>query len=845
MKRAEPTQQITHVLQALFFLACLVLSGFATRASAQHAPIIFYNVPNFGGDYYHIRYATPYDAFAIPWDSSVGDCMSCHPCYVFDGIYSVHSSGYEDGTFYNAYYYGKDEFTCLVDGGPYTYGSSARRWAYCAGVDQYGNSADQYAYSADAFKNSLCPAPVVDPEKSRGIPGCPCTLKGDPVNPGTGNKYESLEVYRGSGVFPLDFSVAYNSRNANSGIQTPLELVLGAHRVHSYLRIIRLESNTVTATAYALRPDGKVLGFNQSGTSWIADADVGDTLAASYAADGSISGWTYTTGNGDQELYNSAGQLTALTTKGGLTQALTYNASGTLASVLDPQGRSLTFSYDSSGRMGSLQTPDGLTYRFAYDANNNLKTVTYPDSSVLTLVYGENSAGPNDLTGVIDESSNRIDTTQYNSVDRATSTSGPSGIGQTSLVYTFTSSGTLIEVVTDPLGKVETSTTEYLLGTVRPLTVTQTCTGCTTVSRQYSYDSNGYLASSTDFKGNLTKTTYAANGLLNQQIEASGTVSQRTTNFTWNTTLRVPLTRVVLDANGNTVGSTQWVYNSTGQALARCEIDPNNSAASGYTCSNTGTVPAGVRRWTYTYCAAVDTTQCPIVGLMLTATGPRTDADQTTTYSYYMASSATNCGTPGAACYQAGDLHTVTDSQGHVTTIASYDADGRANRITDANGINTDMTYTPRGWLASRTVGSATTSFTYMPYGSVQTVTDPDGVTATYGYDAAHRLVQITDAQGNYIQYTLDAAGNKTAEQVYDTSGTLHKSLARTFNTLGQLTKMMDGLNHTIFDASASNSYDASGNLVQSTDGLGIQRQQGYDALNRLVQTIDNYNGTN
>jgi hypothetical protein len=69
--------------------------------------------------------------------------MSCHPCYVFDGIYPEHVSGYEDGTLYGAYYYGKDEYTCKVDGGPYTYGSDARRWAYCAGIDQYGNSADQ------------------------------------------------------------------------------------------------------------------------------------------------------------------------------------------------------------------------------------------------------------------------------------------------------------------------------------------------------------------------------------------------------------------------------------------------------------------------------------------------------------------------------------------------------------------------------------------------------------------------------------------------------------------------------------------------------------------------------
>ncbi|GAB3785860.1 hypothetical protein GCM10028797_16880 [Dyella agri] len=603
--------------------------------------------------------------------------------------------------------------------------------------------------------------------------------------------------------------------------------------------------NGVAATAYALRPDGKVLGFNRNGTSWIADADVSDTLAASYAADGSIAGWTYTTGNGGQESYNSAGQLIALITRGGLTQTLAYNSSGTLASVTDPEGRSLIFSYDTSGRIATMQASDGLSYSFAYDANNNLKTITYPDSSVLTLVYGENSAGINDLTGVIDESGNRVDTTQYDANDRATSASGPGGIGQTSLVYDILSVGELIEYVTDPLGKLEKSSTEYLLGTVRPLTVIESCTGCTTVSKQYSYDSHGYLASSTDFNGNVTKTTYDANGLLDQQIDASGTPNQRTTNTTWNSTLRVPLTRTVLDANNTTVSSTQWVYNAAGQTQARCEIDPTNSAATGYACSATGTVPAGVRRWTYTYCTAVDTTQCPLVGLLLTATGPRTDLTQTTSYSYYLDSATSGCPTPGGACHQPGDLHTVTDPAGHVTTIASYDADGRITRETDANGINTDLTYTPRGWLASRTVGGAQTSFGYTPYGAVSSVTDPDGVITSYGYDAAHRLVKITDAQGNYLQYTLDAAGNKTAEQVFDSGGTAHKSLNRTFNPLGQLTTVVDGLSHTVFNASAAGSYDANGNLVQSGDGLGIQRQSSYDALDRLVQTIDNYNGTN
>jgi RHS repeat-associated protein len=747
-----------------------------------------------------------------------------------------HADGYEDGDLYNAQMIFNNDPGC-VPGATYPYGGGgARRFANC------GNPSWS-AYSADYWPGSVCPVANPNPDKNRGLPRCPCQLKGDPVNPATGNKFEVFEIYRGSGSFPLDFTISYNSQSGNSGSQLHNELVLGTHRVHSYLRTVRVESNSQSASAYVLRPDGKVLGFDKNGANWVGDQDVSDTLVASYASDGSISGWTYTTANGDQETYNGSGQLTALITHGGFTQTLAYNGSGQLASVTDPEGRMLVFSYDSKGRIEGMMTPDSKVYSFAYDSNNNLLTVTYPDSNVVTFDYGENGAGSNDLTGVVDESNNRIDSTMYNSSDQVTSTTGPDGINQTSFSYA-TSNGNAVETVADALGKTETTNTKYLFGVAVPTTITRSCSGCTSASRQYTYNSNGYLTSSTDFNGNITNTTYDASGLLDQQIEASGTTNQRTTNFTWNATFRVPVTRVVLDANGNTVGNAQWVYNSTGQTLARCETDPANSAASGYACSNTGTIPAGVRRWTYTYCTAVDTTQCPVVGLMLTATGPRTDTTQTITYRYYMAGSATNCGTPGAACYQPGDLRAVTDPDGHVTTIASYDGAGRITRVTDANGINTDMTYTPRGWLASRNVGGSTTNFTYTPYGAVHTVTDSDGVTTTYGYDAAHRLVTITDAQGNYIQYTLDAAGNKTAEQVVDASGTLHKSLTRSFNTLGQLTKVMDGLNHTVFDASASNSYDANGNLLQSADGLGIQRQSSYDALNRLVQTLDNYNGS-
>jgi YD repeat-containing protein len=688
--------------------------------------------------------------------------------------------------------------------------------------------------------------------------GCGCDTEGsrvkvgDPINAGTGNEYEVEEDAAYGDVSIVRY---YNSDNQVRSSH------MGASWLDGYDRSISWSSTSNGSIAVVSRQSGRELNFTKANGVWLADSDVPDTLTEIDDTTGALMGWTlHVAATGQYEDYSAYGQLIDIRDQGRTLATFAYTVGGELSvagnplpatllrTITDANGRVTTFGYDDSLRIASVTGPDGGVISYAYSANNLLQTVTYADHSTRQYLYDESAysaaaSGLGKLTGITDENGGRYATFTYQADGRATSSQHGQGADLHTVNY---ASDGFSATVTYPTGVTSTLSFSNSIGSMKVSTVSTPCGSiCHQPYQSQAFDANGYPASITDFNGNVTKTTYDANGLLDQQIEGSGTTSQRTTNFTWNATLRVPLTHTVLDANGNTVSNSQWVYNSAGQTLARCEIDPTDNAVIGYTCNNTGSAPAGARRWTYTYCTAVDTTQCPVVGLMLTANGPRRDTAQTTSYSYYMASSTANCSTPGAACYQAGDLHTVTDAQGHVITIASYDADGRATRITDANGINTDLTYTARGWLASRSVGGATTSCTYTPYGAVQTVTDADSVTTTYSYDAAHRLVKITDAQGNYIQYTLDAAGNKTAEQVYDTSGTLHKSLTRTFNTLGQLTTVMDGLNHTIFDASASNSYDANGNLVQSADGLGIQRQEAYDALNRLVQTIDNYNGTN
>jgi len=431
------------------------------------------------------------------------------------------------------------------------------------------------------------------------------------------------------------------------------------------------------------------------------------------------------------------------------------------------------------------------------------------------------------------------------SQNRATSSYLAGNVNATSLVYN--SDGSVS--VTDQRSSTGTRTLVYAFslqqGVAKVTGVTGSCGDCFLQSA--SYDGNGNQTGTTDFKGVTTATAYSADGtgLPTQTVQATGRPEQRTIQTDWDESLRLPTERRTYDASGHLVAKADWVYNATGWTAARCEADPTLSGATSYTCGSSASAPAGVRQWRYTYCNAIDTAQCPLTGLLLSVDGPRIDVSDITTYSYYLGTDESGCDAVSGPCHRAGDLYQLTNALGQVTTFVAYDKNGRVVRETDPNGVATDLAYTPRSWLASRSVNGATTTFDYTPYGVVASITDPDGMKTSYTYDAAHRLTDITDALGNRVHYTLDVAGNKTAEQVLDANGTVHQSLSRTFNTLGELTTVADGLNHTVFNAGAAGSYDANGNLVQSTDGLGIQREASYDALNRLVQTIDNYNGTN
>jgi RHS repeat-associated protein len=320
-----------------------------------------------------------------------------------------------------------------------------------------------------------------------------------------------------------------------------------------------------------------------------------------------------------------------------------------------------------------------------------------------------------------------------------------------------------------------------------------------------------------------------------------------------------------IDTNKVLEAKTEWTYNARSQIAARCEIDPLDTPAMNYACSDTIAPPPGarVRRWTYTYCEQTDVTagHCPAIGLLVQVNGPRpansdgmVGYDDTTSYSYYMGTDESGCGTSAGPCHRTGDLWHVTNAISQSTESTTYDSEGRVVRQQDANGTYTDFTYHTRGWLLTRTVranangspssNDATTTIAYDAVGNVQQVTQPDGAYLHYDYDDAHRLTDIRDNLNNHVHYTLDASGNRTDEKTYDPLNVLSRELSRSYDSMNRLYQTLNaaGLPTQTYPAGAG--YDANGNPVLSTDGLGYSTQQTYDPLNRLVKTLQNYNGT-
>ena len=110
-----------------------------------------------------------------------------------------------------------------------------------------------------------------------------------------------------------------------------------------------------------------------------------------------------------------------------------------------------------------------------------------------------------------------------------------------------------------------------------------------------------------------------------------------------------------------------------------------------------------------------------------------------------------------------------------------------------------------------------------------------------YTYDAAHRLTQVSDGLGNKIVYTLDAMGNRTAENTYDPSGILHRTHTRVINSMDEVSQEVNAAGTSAVTTTFG--YDGDGNPTSIDAPLSRNTAERYDALNRVSSITDPSNG--
>ncbi|KQO27227.1 RHS repeat-associated core domain-containing protein [Acidovorax sp. Leaf78] len=239
---------------------------------------------------------------------------------------------------------------------------------------------------------------------------------------------------------------------------------------------------------------------------------------------------------------------------------------------------------------------------------------------------------------------------------------------------------------------------------------------------------------------------------------------------------------------------TSYTYDSVGNALSQTVTD---------------TATGGVARTTsWTYHPS---------GLVATETAPN---GAVTSYQYD----------------SAGNLTNATNALGQVDTY-THDGAGRVLTHSAPNGLVVTYTYDARGRMLTANQGGLLTTLTYRPSGQVATASLPHGHVVSYTYDNAQRLTGWSDNRGNAGTYVLDAMGNRTREDLRNAQGQLVWRLARTINSLNRVESTTAGS-----QAATTYGYDANGDLISTTNGLGQLTQYGLDALRR-VQGITNAEG--
>ena len=138
---------------------------------------------------------------------------------------------------------------------------------------------------------------------------------------------------------------------------------------------------------------------------------------------------------------------------------------------------------------------------------------------------------------------------------------------------------------------------------------------------------------------------------------------------------------------------------------------------------------------------------------------------------------------------------------------------------------------------------AGTTTYAYWPDDLLRTVTYPNGVVATHGYDLADRLISLTNGSVSSYTYGYDDNGNRTSQT--EANGGTTETTTYTYDDLNRLKTVTYPADSSFPTGRVvTYGYDAVGNRLAETtrDPVGnilADKQGVFDSLNRLTALND------
>ena len=550
---------------------------------------------------------------------------------------------------------------------------------------------------------------------------------------------------------------------------------------------VAIYENSAGNQITVLDSTGAPVVFDLVGSIWTAPEFDASTLTTSGG------NWTYTNAGGDIFTFNSSGQLTKETDRNGIGNAFAYTGSE-LTSVTDASGsRKLQLGWTSAGtNINQVEDPDSQYVYYTYDPSGDLITVEDQNGKDTSFTYD----GNHNLLSETDPNGNTISYAYSSTTGQVLNQTAPEGAGGsstrvTTYAYTTPTTSETQTLLTDPNGYETQYTFTYSLLTQAIDAYGQSYATTTT----YLHDpaTLGVYEESNAI-GTVTFNTYDGDANLTSSTTTpqSGTPTSITTSATYNSD-NEPLTRT--DGNGTV---TSDYYDSDGN-LCWETVDSVANTGGGCTSFPTLTSSSG----TLTKFSICESSTC------------------------------------SSGAYDQGDIESMTDPDGNITTY-SYDSYGDLAASTNAAGDETCYGYDLLGRKTWETAplgnssscsssGSYTTQYTYNPLNEVLTVVAPSPTgsgtaTTTNQYDNDGNLWATQDPMGDWTFTSYDA----DSEMCWtDPTGTTE-------------TYTSPPTSCTAPTGASSTTYDADGNVSASYDPDGNETAYTYNSLNQKVsQTVD------